>query len=94
MPVRPLPGGLDFRGLCPAVQPEHAGQRHWRHEGVGQVAGCAGVRRCTARPSGSPRSWGRVALGWQVGVFALALLLCARLPKVRLDTDGPMVGAA
>jgi hypothetical protein len=36
----------------------------------------------------------RTALDWQIAVFALALVLSARLPKVRLDTDGPMVGGA
>jgi len=36
----------------------------------------------------------RVALWWQVGVFALALILSARLPRIRLDADGPMVGGA
>jgi hypothetical protein len=36
----------------------------------------------------------RVTLWWHVGVFVLALLLVSRLPKVRLDGDGPMVGGA
>jgi EmrB/QacA subfamily drug resistance transporter len=36
----------------------------------------------------------RVTLWWQVGVFALALILASRLPKVRLDSDGPMAGGA
>jgi EmrB/QacA subfamily drug resistance transporter len=36
----------------------------------------------------------RVTLWWQVGVFALALILVSRLPKMRLDGDGPMVGGA
>ena len=36
----------------------------------------------------------RTALWWHIGVFALALILSARLPKVRLDADGPMVGGA
>lgn len=36
----------------------------------------------------------RTTLAWQVGVFALTLLLCARLPKVRLDAEAPMVGGA
>ena len=36
----------------------------------------------------------RSTLWWHVGVFALALLLVSRLPKVRLDGDGPMVGGA
>jgi EmrB/QacA subfamily drug resistance transporter len=36
----------------------------------------------------------RVTLWWQVGVFALALVLASRLPKVRLDGDGPMAGGA
>ena len=36
----------------------------------------------------------RVTLWWQVGVFALALILASRLPKVRLDGDGPLVGGA
>ena len=36
----------------------------------------------------------RVTLWWHVGVFALALLLVSRLPKVRLDGNGPMVGGA
>ncbi|HZR50288.1 MAG TPA: MFS transporter [Streptosporangiaceae bacterium] len=36
----------------------------------------------------------RTALWWQVGVFALALVLAARLPRIRLDADGPMVGGA
>ena len=36
----------------------------------------------------------RTALWWHVGVFAIALLLCGRLPKTRLDADGPLVGGA
>ncbi|MBV9448832.1 MAG: MFS transporter [Streptosporangiaceae bacterium] len=36
----------------------------------------------------------RTALWWQIGMFALALVLCGRLPAVRLDADGPMVGGA
>jgi hypothetical protein len=36
----------------------------------------------------------RTTLWWNVGVFALALILASRLPKVRLDGDGPMVGGA
>jgi EmrB/QacA subfamily drug resistance transporter len=36
----------------------------------------------------------RTALWWQIGVFALALVLSAKLPRMRLDTDGPMVGGA
>jgi len=36
----------------------------------------------------------RTTLCWQVGVFAITLLLCTRLPKVRLDAEGPMTGAA
>jgi len=36
----------------------------------------------------------RTTLWWQIGVFALALILSARLPKVHLDSDGPMVGGA
>ena len=36
----------------------------------------------------------RTTLWWHVGVFALALILASRLPKVRLDADGPMVGGA
>jgi hypothetical protein len=36
----------------------------------------------------------RTTLAWQVAVFALTLLLCSRLPKVRLDAEGPMVGGA
>jgi hypothetical protein len=27
-------------------------------------------------------------------VFAIALLLCGRLPRTRLDAEGPMVGGA
>jgi hypothetical protein len=34
------------------------------------------------------------ALWWQLGVFALALLLVARLPKIRIDSDGPLIGGA
>jgi EmrB/QacA subfamily drug resistance transporter len=36
----------------------------------------------------------RTTLWWHVAVFVLALLLSARLPKVRLDSDGPMAGGA
>jgi EmrB/QacA subfamily drug resistance transporter len=36
----------------------------------------------------------RTALWWQIGVFALALILVAQLPKVRLDPSTPMAGAA
>ena len=36
----------------------------------------------------------RTTLWWQIAVFALTLLLSSRLPKVRLDDAGPMVGAA
>jgi EmrB/QacA subfamily drug resistance transporter len=36
----------------------------------------------------------RTALWWQIGVFALALILSARLPRIQLDADGPMVGGA
>ena len=36
----------------------------------------------------------RTTLGWQVAVFTLALALSSRLPRVRLDADGPMVGGA
>jgi EmrB/QacA subfamily drug resistance transporter len=36
----------------------------------------------------------RTTLWWHVGVFALALILASRLPKIRLDADGPMVGGA
>jgi EmrB/QacA subfamily drug resistance transporter len=36
----------------------------------------------------------RTALWWQIGVFAVALILSGRLPRVRLDADGPMVGGA
>ena len=36
----------------------------------------------------------RSTLWWQVAVFALALVLAARLPKVRLDTAGTMAGGA
>ncbi len=36
----------------------------------------------------------RATLWWHVAVFALALILASRLPKVRLDADGPMVGGA
>jgi EmrB/QacA subfamily drug resistance transporter len=36
----------------------------------------------------------RTTLWWQVAVFALALVLARLLPKVRLDTSGPMVGGA
>jgi EmrB/QacA subfamily drug resistance transporter len=36
----------------------------------------------------------RTALWWQVAVFTLALILCARLPRVRPDADGPMTGGA
>jgi hypothetical protein len=34
----------------------------------------------------------RGTLWWQVAVFALALILATRLPKVRLDTAGAMAG--
>jgi EmrB/QacA subfamily drug resistance transporter len=34
----------------------------------------------------------RTALCWHLAAFAIALLLSARLPKVRLDVDGPVVG--
>jgi len=36
----------------------------------------------------------RVTLWWQIAVFAIALVLSSRLPKVRLDADGPMLGGA
>jgi EmrB/QacA subfamily drug resistance transporter len=36
----------------------------------------------------------RGTLWWHVGVFALTLILVSRLPRVRLDADGPMVGGA
>jgi EmrB/QacA subfamily drug resistance transporter len=36
----------------------------------------------------------RTTLWWQIAVFALALLLSSRLPKVRLDDPGPMVAGA
>jgi EmrB/QacA subfamily drug resistance transporter len=36
----------------------------------------------------------RTALWWQIAVFTLALILSARLPKARLDADGPMIGGA
>jgi hypothetical protein len=36
----------------------------------------------------------RTALWWQIGVFALALILSARLPKVRLAASDPIAGAA
>jgi hypothetical protein len=36
----------------------------------------------------------RTTLWWHVAAFALALVLSARLPRVRLDADGPMVGGA
>jgi EmrB/QacA subfamily drug resistance transporter len=36
----------------------------------------------------------RTTLWWQVGVFAIALLLCGRLPRTRLDAEDPMVGGA
>ena len=36
----------------------------------------------------------RAALGWQLGVFFLALLLVARLPRVRLDGDALLPGGA
>lgn len=36
----------------------------------------------------------RTALWWHIGVFLLALLLVTRLPKVRLDGDGPLIGGA
>lgn len=31
---------------------------------------------------------------WQIGVFTLALILSAGLPKARLDADGPMIAGA
>ncbi len=36
----------------------------------------------------------RTALWWQLGVFALALVLCGQLPVIRLDAEGPMAGGA
>jgi EmrB/QacA subfamily drug resistance transporter len=36
----------------------------------------------------------RTVLWWQVGVFALTLLLVSRLPRVRLDGEGPLVSGA
>jgi EmrB/QacA subfamily drug resistance transporter len=36
----------------------------------------------------------RVTLWWQIAVFTIAIVLSTRLPKVRLDADAPMVGAA
>jgi EmrB/QacA subfamily drug resistance transporter len=36
----------------------------------------------------------RVTLCWQVGVFALALLLCGRLPRVGVNSEGPLVSGA
>ena len=36
----------------------------------------------------------RTTLWWQVGVFALALILVSRLPRVHLDNDGPLAGGA
>lgn len=36
----------------------------------------------------------RSALDWQLGVFLLALLLVARLPRVKLDGDAVMAGGA
>jgi EmrB/QacA subfamily drug resistance transporter len=36
----------------------------------------------------------RTSLWWHVGAFALALVLCARLPRMRLDASGPMAGGA
>lgn len=35
----------------------------------------------------------RITLSWQLGVFFLALLLVARLPRVRLDGDALTPGA-
>jgi hypothetical protein len=31
----------------------------------------------------------RIALIWQIAVFTLALLLCSRLPKPRVDDAAP-----
>ena len=36
----------------------------------------------------------RSTLGWQLGVFFLALLLVARLPMVKPGPDDPMPGGA
>lgn len=36
----------------------------------------------------------RTTLWWQIAVFTLTLALVARLPRVRLDAEGPMVGGA
>jgi hypothetical protein len=36
----------------------------------------------------------RTTLWWQIAVFALALVLSARLPRVRLDERGPLVAGA
>jgi EmrB/QacA subfamily drug resistance transporter len=36
----------------------------------------------------------RTTLWWQVAAFAIALGLSSRLPRVRLDTDGPMAAGA
>jgi hypothetical protein len=36
----------------------------------------------------------RTSLWWHVAVFALALVLSARLPRMRLDASGPMAGGA
>ena len=36
----------------------------------------------------------RTVLWWQVAVFALALVLVSRLPKVRLGGEGPLIGGA
>jgi EmrB/QacA subfamily drug resistance transporter len=47
----------------------------------------------TARLDDFTRSM-RTSLWWQVAAFALALVLSARLPRVRLDDEGPMAGGA
>ena len=36
----------------------------------------------------------RTALSWHLAVFAIALVLSARLRRIRLDVDGPIVGGA
>jgi hypothetical protein len=36
----------------------------------------------------------RTTLWWQIAVFALALVLSARLPRLRLDETGPLVAGA
>ena len=36
----------------------------------------------------------RASLGWQLGVFFVALLLVARLPKVKPDADATLPGGA